>query len=114
MKGYKMTTEEIIKKAREIGLSEEEISKFIENEAVAKKYGFEDEYSSVNVKIDKKKQALIENGALEEEVFLDDEEDECDCGCEDCHCGDCECDECHCEDECDDDDCDCHCHHHHN
>ena len=100
-----MTTEEIIKKARELGLSEEEISKFVENEAIAKKYGFEDEYSSVNVKIDKKKQAMMEAGVSEEEAFA--EEDECDCGCEDCHCGDCEC-----EDHCCDDDC-C-CHHHHN
>ena len=106
-----MTTEEIIKKAKELGLSEEEISKFIENESIAKKYGFEDEYSSVNVKIDKKKQSMIEAGASDE--ILSDEEDECDCGCEDCHCVDCECDECHCKDECDDDDCDCHCHHHH-
>ena len=60
-----MTTEEIIKKAKELGLSEEEISKFIENEAVAKKYGFEDEFSSINVKIDKKKQKMIESGASE-------------------------------------------------
>ncbi|MCR5506907.1 MAG: hypothetical protein K6F04_03610 [bacterium] len=96
-----MTTEEIIKKAREMGLSEDEISKFIENEAIAKKYGFEDEYASVNVKIDKKKQALMEAGASEEEVFAED--DDCDCH------EDCECEECHCED----DDCDCHCHHHH-
>lgn len=91
-----MTTEEIIKKAKEIGLSEDEISKFIENEAVAKKYGFEDEYSSINVKIDKKKQAKIEAGANEDEVFA---EDECECDCEDCHCDDC---------ECEDDDCCCH------
>ena len=105
MKGNNMTTEEIIKKARELGLSEEEISKFVENEAIAKKYGFEDEYSSVNVKIDKKKQAMIEAGASDEEVFL--EEDEDDCGCEDCHSGDCNCEECHCEDD------DCCCHHHH-
>ncbi len=89
-----MTVEEIIKKAKELGLSEDEISKFIENEAVAKKYGFEDEYSSINVKIDKKKQAQIEAGANEDEVFSDEEEDECDC------------DDCHCED----DDC---CHHYH-
>ncbi len=94
MKGTKMTVEEIIKKAKELGLSEDEISKFIENEAVAKKYGFEDEYSSINVKIDKKKQAQIEAGANEDEVFSDEEEDECDC------------DDCHCED----DDC---CHHYH-
>ena len=100
-----MTTEEIIKKAREMGLSEDEISKFIENEAVAKKYGFEDEYSSVNVKIDKKMQAMIESGLSEEEVFACDDEDDCEC----CH-DDCGCEECHC----DDDDCDCHCHHHHN
>ena len=95
MKGTKMTVEEIIKKAKELGLSEDEISKFIENEAVAKKYGFEDEYSSINVKIDKKKQAQIEAGANEDEVFSDEEEDECDC------------DDCHCEDD------DCCCHHHH-
>ena len=95
MKGFKMTTEEIIKKAREMGLSEDEISKFVENEAIAKKYGFEDEYSSINVKIDKKKQAQIEAGANEDEVFSDEEEDECDC------------DDCHCEDD------DCCCHHHH-
>lgn len=100
-----MTTEEIIKKARELGLSEEEISKFVENEAIAKKYGFDDEYASVNVKIDKKKQAMIEDGATEEEAFAD-EEDECDCGCEDCHCDDCDC-----EDDCCDDDCCCHHHH---
>ena len=86
-----MTTEEIIKKAREMGLSEEEISKFIENEAVAKKYGFEDEYSSINVKIDKRKQALIEEGASEEEL-LSDEDEECDCYCHE--------EGCHCEDDC--------------
>ena len=102
-----MTTEEIIKKAKELGLSEEEISKFIENEAIAKKYGFEDEYASVNVKIDKKKQSMIEAGASDE--ILSDEEDECDCGCEDCHCEEygCNSEECHCEDD------NCCCHHHH-
>ena len=92
-----MTTEEIIKKAREMGLSEDEISKFVENEAIAKKYGFEDEYSSINVKIDKKKQAQIEAGADPDSVLCDDEE---------CHCDDCE--ECHCEDG----NCCCHEHEH--
>jgi len=90
-----MAVDEIIKKAREMGVSEEEISRFMELEAEAKKYGFEGDYSSLNVKIDKKKQAEIEAGASEEAVFPDDETE-------------CECEECHCEDG------DCCCHHHQN
>ena len=86
-----MSNEEIIKKARELGLSEEEIQQFIKNQEIAQKYGFDGEYSSIDVKIDK-------NININAELNKDDE---CDCSEECC---------CHHEKECE---CDCHCDHHH-
>lgn len=91
-----MSNEEIIKKARELGLSENEIQQFIKNQEIAQKYGFEGEYSSIDVKIDK-------NININAELNKDEE---CDCDCDDEYC----CQHNHSEEECE---CDCHCNHHH-
>ncbi len=91
-----MSNEEIIKKARELGLSEEEIQQFIKNQKIAQKYGFDGEYSSIDVKIDK-------NININAELNKDEE---CDCDCDDEYC----CQHNHSEEECE---CDCHCNHHH-
>lgn len=71
-----MSNEEIIKKARELGLSEEEIQQFIKNQEIAQKYGFEGEYSSIDVKIDK-------NININAELNKDEE---CECDCENEYC----------------------------
>lgn len=91
-----MSNEEIIKKARELGLSENEIQQFIKNQEIAQKYGFDGEYSSIDVKIDK-------NININAELNKDEE---CDCDCDD----ECCCQHNHSEEECE---CDCHCNHHH-
>ena len=93
-----MSNEEIIKKARELGLSENEIQQFIKNQEIAQKYGFDGEYSSIDVKIDKN---ININAELNK-----DEECDCDCDCDD----ECCCQHNHSEEECE---CDCHCNHHH-
>ncbi len=93
-----MSNEEIIKKARELGLSENEIQQFIKNQEIAQKYGFDGEYSSIDVKIDK-------NININAELNKDEE---CDCDCDD----ECCCQHNHSEEECECE-CDCHCNHHH-
>lgn len=47
-----MINEELLKKAKELGISDEEIATFIKNEKDAEKYGFTDDCASINVKID--------------------------------------------------------------
>lgn len=84
-----MINEELLKKAKELGISDEEIATFIRNQKDAEKYGFTDDCASINVQIDKS--------------INPDEEDAR-------HCENC------CEHNCDydDEECDCCCHHHHN
>ncbi len=94
-----MTKEEFIKKAKELGLSIEEIDRFIKNQEIAEQYGFSDKYNTVNVEIDP---SLAEEE--EKNSTNKDTQEKCDC---ECHCEhDCDC-ECHCEH-------DCKCHHHNN
>ena len=79
-----MINEELLKKAKELGISDEEIATFIKNQKDAEKYGFTDDCASINVKIDKS--------------INPDEEDN---SCHNC-----------CEHDCEDEECDCHhCHH---
>lgn len=103
-----MTKEEFIKKAKELGLSIDEIDQFIKNQETAEHYGFADEYSSVNVVIDK------EMNPDEEDEKKSDGKKECCCHGEHCHCehdGDeCECG-CHKKSGCECGE-ECHCCHH--
>ena len=48
-----MIPEELLKKAKELGISDEEIAEFIKNQKEAEKYGFTDDCTSFNVQIDK-------------------------------------------------------------
>ena len=75
-----MTKEEFIKKAKELGLSIDEIDQFIKNQETAEHYGFADEYSSVNVVIDK------EMNPDEDDEKKSDGKKECCCHGEHCHC----------------------------
>lgn len=96
-----MINEELMKKAKELGISDEEIAEFIKNEKDAEKYGFIDDCTSFTVQIDK-------------DLDPDEEEDpinHCDCDCNNdhhCHCEHCDCN--HDEEEDDEYECDC-CHH---
>ena len=99
-----MTKEEFIKKAKELGLSIEEIDQFIRNQEIAQNYGIDDEYSTVNFTIDK--------SLADEEASTTPAEHthECNCDCEchhherscsddntcACHCHNCECEKGHC------------------
>ena len=87
-----MNKEEFIKKAKELGLSIEEIDQFIRNQEIAKNYGINDEYSTVNFTIDK---TLAEEENTEEQnchcCHCEEEEEnkECHCNHEHCHCKNC-------------------------
>ena len=88
-----MNKEEFIKKAKELGLSIDEIDQFIRNQEIAKNYGINDEYTTVNFTIDK--------SLAEEEETPHNKQHECHChhnNCNDECCCNCQHDhECNCE-----------------
>lgn len=96
----KVSDIDIIEKARELGLPEEEIAKFIENQKIAKKYGFDGEYSSINVKIDKNinlnSEALDDDKEFSKVFDGEAGENHCCCGHENCECGSDTCSCCEC------------------
>ena len=83
-----MIPEELLEKAKELGLTDEEIAQFIQNQKDAEKYGFTDDCTSFNVQIDKN--------------LNPDEEEDLPCHCDN-HCcchhheEDCECQHEHCD-----------------
>ncbi len=74
-----MNNDELIKKAKLLGLTDQEIQQFIENQEIAKKYGIDDDCYSINVEID-------------ESILNENNHHHCDCD-DDC-CGEC-CSESH-------------------
>lgn len=98
-----MNKEEFIKKAKELGLSIDEIDQFIRNQEIAQNYGIDDEYSTVNFTIDK---SLAEEEE-ENNTSTTQENHSHECHC--CSEGEHEC--CHCH-ECNHEHCECECDHH--
>ncbi len=83
-----MMNEDFIKKAKELGLSDEEIQNFINNQQIAQKYGFDGEYSSLDVKIDKNVNInadLNKDCNCEDESCCNHHDHKCDCK-DDCEC----------------------------
>ncbi|MGN0929614.1 MAG: hypothetical protein ACI4N3_03150 [Alphaproteobacteria bacterium] len=86
-----MIPEELLKKAKELGISDEEIAQFIQNQKDAEKYGFIDDCTSFNVQIDKNLDPDEEEDQPHHHENCcchhheEDDEDECDC-CSHEHC----------------------------
>jgi hypothetical protein len=80
-----MINEELLQKAKDLGLSDEEIAKFIQNQKDAEKYGFMDDCTHFTVQIDNNL-----NPDEEEEISHNNccnDCDDCECCCdEECHC----------------------------